>query len=123
MIELNLPTSAAVSLLNEQIQKEFEERQIVGIYDKSLTLHDLEYKKLKSLAETCVYDLIMLLPVKILIDENNLSEIICRTIKALCRIYYKEEFISYTEEEAEKILSYVNGSFNVLDQENSFLHN
>jgi len=104
MIEIKIPTSAAIMLLTERMQYEFDARQKSGFYGDGLDLYDLNYRELMEIAEIAAFDLVFLLPAEIFAEKNNLGDIICKSVKALSKYYGYPEFENYTIKEAEKLI-------------------
>lgn len=123
MIEIKLPTSAAVSLLTEQMEREFETRQASGLIEKSLSILDISFDDLKQLAETSAFDLIMLLPIDLLIEESNLPQIIAKTVRALANIYDKPDFNYYSDADAQKLLRVIKRKVAIADSEEQYIRN
>ena len=122
MIEIKISTSAAVLLITERMRFEFGLRKKVGRIETGFEIENLNYKSLLSIAETAAFDLVLLLPADILTENNNLDDIICRSMRTLADIYNKEEFKYYTKEKARKLMSSITSLFqNVGDKE--FLYN
>ncbi|MFA8342748.1 MAG: hypothetical protein ACEPO8_07205 [Rhodothermaceae bacterium] len=104
MIEIKIPTSAAIMLLTERMQYEFDARQKSGFYGDGLDLYDLNYRELMEIAEIAAFDLVFLLPAEIFAEKNNLGDIICKSIKALTKYYDYPDFGNYTIEQAERLI-------------------
>ena len=124
MIEIKLPTSAAVSLLTEQMQRELESRQRAGLIEEDvLLLNDLDFPRLKQIAEISAFDLVMLLPVDLLTEESNLPQIISKCIRALAPMYHYNEFNSYTDEEALHLLKLIRNRLESADSKEIYQYN
>jgi len=124
MIEIHVPTNAAVTLLTEQMEKEFEARRKAGMLETDFMLHELPYSELLKIAETAAFDILMLLPVQILTEESNISDIVVKAIRALAESYQKDSFKSYNYSDAEKLLARIRNSFNILESgEKDFSNN
>ena len=104
MIEIKIPTSAAVLLLKEKMIIELEALQKANLVPPNFELHDLSYKELINLVETAAFDLIFSLPAEIYVDESNIAEIIYKSIKSFASTYGTEEFNSYSLQEAKKLV-------------------
>ena len=104
MIEIKIPTSAAIMLLTERMQYEFESRQKSGFYGDGLDLYDLNFRELKEIAEIAAFDLVFLLPAEIFAEKNNLDDIIYKSITSLAKQYNYPQFSDYTRENAEKLI-------------------
>ena len=113
MIEIKISTSAAVLLITERMRFEFGLRKKVGKIEIGFEIENLSYKSLLSIAETAAFDLVLLLPADILTDNNNLDDIICRSMRTLADIYNKAEFKYYTKEKARKLLKPIKDLFSI----------
>lgn len=105
MIEIKIPTSAAIMLLTERMQYEFESRQKTGFYGEGLDLYDLNFREIYEIAEIAAFDLVFLLPAEIFAEKNNLADIISKSIRSLAKQYDYIEFENYSDEMAEKLIS------------------
>ncbi len=123
MVEIKIPTAAAVVLLTQRMQYELGVRQSIGQIDPDINLKNLNYEELKEIAETSAFDVIALLPADILAEENNLPNIVFRAMKSLGIVFEKEEFLYYSEEKAKKLLEPLTKIFSTIDEKNSYLVN
>jgi hypothetical protein len=123
MIEIKLPISASVSLLTEQMEREFEARQTIGSIDNTLAMADLSSAELKLIAEVAAFDLIMLLPVDLLIEESNLPQIIAKTIRTLGGIYDKADLNYYSDNDARRLLNIIKKRASIAHHEDQFMQN
>jgi len=123
MVEIKIPTAAAVVLLTQRMQYELGVRQSIGQIDPDSNLKNLNYEELKEIAETSAFDVIALLPADILAEENNLPNIVFRAMKSLGIVFEKEEFLYYSEENAKKLLEPLAKIFSTIDEKNSYLVN
>lgn len=122
MIEIKISTSAAVLLITERMRFEFGLRRKIGKVETGFEIENLNYKTLLNIAETAAFDLVLLLPADILTENNNLDDIICRSMRTLADIYNKEEFKYYTKEKARNLMSRITGIFKDISDKN-FLYN
>ena len=122
MIEIKISTSAAVLLITERIRFEFANRRKTGKIDSGFEIENLDFNSLLNIAETAAYDLILLLPAEILTENNNLDDIIFRSMKSLSEVYNKEEFKYYTKEKARKLIKKITRLFENIDNK-EFLYN
>lgn len=105
MIEIKIPTSAASLLLLEKMQHEFEMRQKAGLYTNDIELFDLNYRELFEIAEIAAADLVLMLPMKLLLEKNNLHEIIAKSIRTLSKTFNYSDFENYSNLQAKKLLN------------------
>lgn len=122
MIEIKISTSAAVLLVTERMRYEFAMRKKSGKIEKGFEMEFLDFKTLLSIAEIASFDLILLLPAGILTENNNLDDIICRSMRSLADVYHKEEFKYYTKEKARKLIKKIADLFENVDSK-GFLNN
>lgn len=123
MIEIKIPTAAAVVLLTQRMRYELGMREKAGKIDAGIGLKNLSYDELFEIAETAAFDIIALLPADILAEENNLTDIITRSLQSLTTVFNKEQFQNYTLKNAEQLLSPVKELFRKIDEENFYLVN
>ena len=105
MIELNISTSEAVTLLTARMFEEKKLRERAELLPKGTKLTALPFEELLSIAETAAFDLVILLPLDVFMEESNLPLIITKAIRELARIFGKKEFGNYAIENAKKLLS------------------
>jgi hypothetical protein len=105
MIELNISTSEAVTLLTARMFEEKKLRERAKLLPKGTKLTALPFEELLSIAETAAFDLVILLPLDVFMEESNLPLIITKAIRELARIFGKKEFGNYAIENAKKLLS------------------
>ncbi|NOX17962.1 MAG: hypothetical protein GXO87_06745 [Chlorobi bacterium] len=123
MVEIKIPTAAAVVLLTQRMQYELGVRQSIGQIDPDTNLKNLGYDELKEIAETSAFDVIALLPADILAEENNLANIVYRAMKSLGIVFEQENFLYYSEEKAKRLLEPLTRIFSTIDEKNSYLVN
>lgn len=122
MIEIKISTSAAVHLITERMRFEFGMRKRIGKTEPGFDLENMDFKSLLGIAEIAAFDLILLLPADILAENNNLDDIICRSMRSLADVYNKEEFKTYTKQKAKKLIRRISYLFEIAG-EKGFLNN
>jgi len=122
MIELNIPLNAAILLLMERMQGEFDIRVRKGNYP-GLQITDLDNHDFNNLAEVAAFDLVFMLPAEIFEEENNLSEVIVKALKGVSEKYGKKMFEEYTEYNAAKLISPIKTLFHYSNTKKSHLYN
>lgn len=105
MFELKISTDAAVSLITEKMKMEYDSRVKCGLLHSEYDMELLPFSILLDIAETATSDLVFLLPLDVLMEKNNLSDIIVRTFRRLADIYDCDEFYTYTPNQAKRLLS------------------
>jgi len=123
MVEIKIPTAAAVVLLTQRMQYELGLRQETGQIEAGYELRDLCYSELLEIAEASAFDIVSLLPADILAESNNLTVIVSKAIKSLATVFEKEKFKFYSEIEAERLLRPLTELFATIDDKNSFIVN
>ena len=123
MIEIKIPTSAAVILLTERMRYELKMRKQIGDHPNEADLNELDFEELISIAETAAFDLVSLLPADILIEQNNLADIIYKSIQMLSKVYGYVEFKNYTSGDAKRLIGPLTTIFKYADNQKSFLTN
>lgn len=111
MFELKISTDAAVTLITERMINEYNSRVKCGLLHADYELELLPFSVLLDIAETATLDLIFLLPIDVLMSQNNLSDIIVRTFRRLSDVYNSEEFFNYSPSQAKSLLSKTNRYF------------
>lgn len=104
MIEIRITIDSALNLLLNRMKVELKLRQKDGRINQGLRLENLTYKQLMPIVETSIFDTAMMLPVELIINETNLNHIITETIKALARIFHRDEFSLFTIARTQKLL-------------------
>lgn len=123
MFELKISTDAAVTLITERMINEYNSRVKFGLLHEDYEIDLLPYSILLDIAETATLDLIFLLPIDVLISENNLSDIIVKTFRRLSEVYNSEEFYTYTPSQAKSLLSKVKKYFDFDSSDKFFEQN
>lgn len=123
MIEIKIPTAAAVVLLTQRMRYELGMREKAGKIDTGIGLKNLNYDELLEIAETAAFDIAALLPADIMEDENNVAKIISKSLQSLATIFNKDEFRYYTLEDAEELLSPLRQIFKNINEESFYLVN
>ena len=122
MLQIKISTSAAVLLVTERMRFEFGMRKRTGKIEPGFELENLDFKTLLNIAEIAAFDLILLLPADILTENNNLDDIIYRSMISLSEVYNKEEFKYYTKEKAGKLIQKISRLFEDVEGK-GFLNN
>lgn len=123
MIEIKIPTSAAVIMLTERMRYELQLRKKAGFCEPGFDIENLPFSEIISIGETAAFDLVFLLPVDILVEDSNLPEIITEAFHALSKIFGREEFTLYTKERAERLLSKVKNTFQEIESDQNYFPN
>jgi len=123
MIEIKITIEAALALLLERMKYELKFRQKAGLIPTGLRLEDLSYKQLLQISDAAIFDTIFLLPTELVIQETNLTHIITETVKALARIYKKEEFLLFTNHKAKKLIQPIVNYLSNIPEEKEFMKN
>jgi len=123
MIEIKIPTSAAVLLLKEKMILEMEALQKAKLIPSDKELHDLSSEQMVNLIETAAFDLIFSLPAEIYVDDSNIGEIISKSIRSFAATYGIEELKSYSLEEATKLVIPIRKLFRTFGKKEMFSKN
>lgn len=123
MIEIKIPTSAAVLLLTERMREELEMRENCGMIEAGIGLGNLPFNEIFDITESAVVDIVSLLPLQVLMEDNNLSEIITKAVRQLSKIYNKEQFLLYEKEDAERLMAPILDLIPDADKEENFKYN
>jgi hypothetical protein len=123
MIEIKIPTSAAVLLLKEKMILEMEALQKAKLISSDTELHDLSSEQMVNLIETAAFDLIFSLPAEIYVDESNIAEIISKSIRSFATTYGIEELKSYSLEDATKLVIPIRKLFKTFGEKEMFSKN
>lgn len=123
MIEINIPSEAAISLLKDQVTLEFKRQKRIRLLDENDSIGNLSESNFKEIVEIALFDILMLLPVTLITEKSNLKQIITKTVRALDK-FYNYEFLSiYVEKEAEWMLYRVRKPFKNYSSTTSFQNN
>ncbi|RJP63335.1 MAG: hypothetical protein C4543_00590 [Ignavibacteriales bacterium] len=123
MIEINLPTEAAISLLNDQFVLEFKRQRKLSKNKSFNSIEELSDSEFKKILEISLFDILSLLPVTLITEESNLPEIISKSVKGLAYKYYKPSFYKFSEKNAKSILLIVKKSFGNFSSTTTFQNN
>lgn len=123
MIEIKITIEAALALLLERMKFELKFRQKAGIIPVGLRLEELSYKELLQICEAAIFDTIFLLPTDLVIQETNLTHIITETVKALAKIYKKEEFLLFSNRKAKQLIQPIVNYLSSKSEEKDFTNN
>ena len=123
MIEIRIPTSAAVLLLKEKIVLELKALQKASLFPEKITIFELSNKELLSLTETAALDLIFTLPAEIYVGESNIADIIYKAIRAFASEQERSEFDNYSKERAESLVKPIKHLFAVSGKTEVFAKN
>jgi len=123
MIEIKIPTAAAVVLLTQRMHHELSMREKAGQIDAGSSLKNLSFDEVMEIAESSAFDIVALLPADIMSEENNLPAILSKAINALSTILGIKEFENYTEEKAKILLAPLVQTFQKIDDKNYFIMN
>ncbi len=123
MIEIKIPTSAAVLLLKEKMIIELESLQHANLIPSHYSLQDLNEKEFANLIETAAFDLIFSLPAEIYVDDSNIAEIIQKSIHSFAITYEIDELKSYSLKDAEKLVVPIRNLFKQFGEKNMYSNN
>ena len=123
MIEIKIPTSAAVLLLKEKMIIELESLQHANLIPSHYSLQDLTEKEFANLIETAAFDLIFSLPAEIYIDDSNIAEIIQKSIHSFAITYEIDELKSYSLKDAEKLVVPIRNLFKQFGEKDMYSKN
>lgn len=123
MIEIKITIEAALALLLERMKFELKFRQKAGLIPTSYRLDDLSYQQLMEICEAAIFDTIFLLPTDLIIQETNLTYIITETVRALSRIYKKEEFLLFSNRKAKLLIQPIVNYLSNIPEEKEFRNN
>ena len=123
MIEIRIPTSAAVLLLKEKIVLELKALQKANIIPFQISVDDLSDEELLNITETAAFDLIFSLPAEIYVSESNIADIIYKSIKSFANSQKSTVFSNYTRERAENLVKPIKYLFEVYGEKEVFSKN
>jgi len=123
MIEIRIPTSAAVLLLKEKIIIEFKALQKANVFPEELLVENLSNSELLSITETAAQDLVFTLPAEIFSTESNIVNIIYKAIKTFASQQKSKAFDNYTLSQAEAIVSPIKNLFKIYGEKEVFSKN
>lgn len=115
MIEIKIPTSAAVILLKQRMNQELSMREKAGKIDSGMSLRNLSQAELFQIAETSAFDIVFLLPADVWSEENNVADIIYKAIHSLATVFNREEFKLYKRDQAENLIKPIKKLFAQFD--------
>ncbi len=123
MIEIKIPTAAAVVLLTQRMHHELSMREKAGQIDAGTSFKNLSFDEVMEIAESSAIDIVALLPADIMAEENNMHVIISKAMNALSTIFELNEFKNYTEDKAKTLLAPLVKTFKKIDDKSYSLLN
>lgn len=123
MIEIKIPTSAAVLLLKEKMIIELESLQHANLIPSHYSLQDLTEKEFASLIETAAFDLIFSLPAEIYVDDSNIADIIQKSVHSFALTYEIDELRSYSLDDAKKLVIPIRKLFKIFGSKEMYSKN
>ncbi len=123
MIEIRIPTSAAVLLLKEKIVLELKALQKASIYPEEFSISDLSDSELLSITETAALDLIFTLPAEIYVAKSNIADIIYKAIRTFALEQQRSAFKNYTREHAAALVEPIKNLFKISGKKEVFSKN
>jgi hypothetical protein len=123
MIEIRIPTSAAVLLLKEKIILELKALQKANIIPDDSAINDLSDSELLNITEAAAFDLIFSLPAEIYVTDSNIADIIYKSIKSFAVGKESNVFDNYTRERAENLVKPIKYLFEVYGEKEVFSRN
>ena len=123
MIEIRIPTSAAVLLLKEKIVLELKALQKASIFPEDFGITDLSDNELLYITETAALDLIFTLPAEIYVAESNIVDIIYKAIKTFAMEQNRGSFDNYTKDRAEALVEPIKHLFIVSGEKEVYSKN
>lgn len=107
MIEIRITIEAIISILLEKMKIELRQRQRCGLIPIGLRLEELSYNQLIKIVEASIFDTLFMLPIDLVLMESNITQLITEAVKALSRIFKKEEFAMFNKRQTQKIINRV----------------
>lgn len=123
MIEIRIPTSAAVLLLKEKIIMEFKALQKASIFPEEFEVENLTDSELLYITETAAQDLIFTLPAEIYATDSNIADIIYKAIRTFASEQKSSAFDNYTREHAKALVQPIKHLFKVFGEKEIFSKN
>ena len=105
MLEIKITIDSALQLLLERMRYELNKRQQTNAALVNFQLAELSFKELKSIVDASIFDTIGMLPLDIILMESNLVSIIGSTVRALAKIFHHEEFLLFSDKNAERLIN------------------
>ncbi len=123
MIEIRIPTSAAVLLLKEKIVLELKALQKASIFPEEISISDLSDNELLSIVESAALDLIYTLPAEIYVADSNIADIIYRAIRTFALEQQRSAFDNYTKERAKSLVKPIKKLFEISGEKEIYSRN
>jgi len=123
MIEINLPTEAAINLLNDQFIHEFKNQKRINKIKPEIRISELPVNQFKEILELALFDILVLLPVTLITEESNLPSIIYKSTYGLAVKYDKLAELKFSEIDAEKLLLTIKKSFGNFSSSTTYQNN
>jgi|GEM_PF-2605798 len=123
MIEINLPTEAAINLLSDQFVHEFKHQKKIKKVKPGISITELNGIQFKEILELALFDILVLLPVTLITEESNLPTIIYKSTYGLAVKYDKLAELKFSENDAEKLLLKIKKSFGNFSSSTTYQNN
>jgi hypothetical protein len=111
MIEIRIPTGAAVFLLKEKISLEIEYLQRSNIVAEGTQIEDLSDEELLRVTEAAVTDLVFSLPAEIFSSDSNIVDIIYKAVKSFAAGQKTKAFNNFSKEKAANLINSIKKLF------------
>ena len=111
MIEIRIPTGAAVFLLKEKISLEIEYLQKSNVVAEGTQIQDLSDDELLRITEAAVMDLVFSLPAEIFASDSNIVDIIYKAVKLFAVGQKTKAFDNFSKEKAEELIDSIKKLF------------
>jgi hypothetical protein len=105
MIDFNISIEDAQKLLYEKMKQELRLKQRQGLIPSDLNLETISFKDLNTILETSILDLILLLPIEIVISQENIYKFIESTVHSLSIKIKREELLLFSARNFKKIVT------------------
>lgn len=102
---MKIPIKEAVTMLTERMEFEYQLRAAVSSGIGKIAMEELPFNVLLSIAEVAAFDLIFLLPAEVFEEENNLPDIITKSMHALAGVFGRKEFLTYPKKNAVNLVA------------------
>lgn len=96
MIDFKFSIEDAQKLLHHKMKHELMVRQKQGLINNELTLSNVSYNELFSLLESSIFDLILLLPLDLILSQNDIFKFIEATVHSLAGKIKREELLLFS---------------------------
>ncbi|MCX7875260.1 MAG: hypothetical protein N2321_03715 [Melioribacteraceae bacterium] len=123
MTDFNITIEDATKLLHQKMKHELRLQQKKGKIPVDLSIENISLKDLFNLLETSIFDLILLLPIDILLSQDNIFKFVESTVYSLATKIKREELFLFSSKDFKKRIQPILTNIEKQNQDLNFVKN